>query len=95
MIASPALAALYGALYGALSGWLSRLALKRVINSSDTVFYSVFVGGIFARLGLLAGAICLLRHERYIIIILFAACMIIVQMFFEVFPIRHGTKRNS
>lgn len=95
MIDSPPLAALYGALYGALTGWLSRLALKRAINASDAVFYSVFVGGIFARLALLAAAICLLRHERYIIIILFAACMIIVQMFFEVFPIKHGTKRNS
>lgn len=95
MIGSPALAAFYGALAGALVGWLSRLALKRVINSRDSVFYSVFAGGIFVRLLLLAAAICLLRHEKYIIIILFAACMIVVQMFFEVFPIKHGTKRNT
>lgn len=95
MIPSAAHAALYGALAGALTGWLSRLALKRVINSSDSVFYSVFVGGIFARLGLVAGSICLLRRENYTIIVIFAACMIIVQMFFEAFPIKHGTKRNT
>lgn len=95
MIGSPALAALYGALAGALTGWLSRLALKKVIDSSDTVFYSVFVGGIFARLLALAGVICALRHEKYIIIVLFSACMILVQMFFEIFPVKHGTKRNT
>ena len=95
MIPSALHAAVYGALLGALAGWLSRLALKKVINSSDTLFFSVFVGGIFARLGLLAAAICLLRHEKHIIIILFAACMILSQMFFEAFPIKHGTKRNT
>ena len=95
MIPSAPQAAVYGALLGALAGWLSRLALKKVINSSDAVFYSVFVGGIFARLALLATAILMLRHEKHIIIILFAACMILVQMFFEVFPIKHGTKRNT
>lgn len=95
MIPSALHAAVYGALLGALAGWLSRVALKRVINSSDTVFYSVFVGGIFARLGLIAAAICLLRHEKHIIIILFGASLILVQMFFEVFPIKHGPKRNT
>lgn len=88
-------AALCGALAGAAAGWLSRLALKRVINSADKVFYSVFVGGIFVRLGLLAAAICLLRAEKYIIIILFAACMVAVQTVFEVFPIKHGPKSDT
>lgn len=92
---TPALAALCGALAGAAAGLLSRLALKRALRSSDPVFYSVFVGGIFARLGLVAAAVWLLRHEKYIIIVLFAACMILVQMFFEVFPIKHGTKRDT
>lgn len=95
MTDSPLLAALYGSLAGALTGWLSRLALKRVIDSSEKVFYSVFVGGIFARLLVLAAVICALRHEKYIIIVLFSACMIAVQMVFEVFPIKHGTKRNT
>lgn len=92
---TPPQAALYGALLGAAAGCLSRLALKRVIRASDPAFYSVFVGGIFARLGLLAAAVWLLRHEKYIIIILFAACMIVVQMLFEVFPLKHGPKSDS
>lgn len=95
MIHSVPGAAFGGALLGALAGLVSRLALKKVINSKDSVFYSVFVGGIFARLGLLAAAVWLLRHEKYIIIILFAACMIVVQMLFEVFPLKHGPKSDS
>lgn len=95
MIGSAWTAALYGALAGTLFGWLSRRALKRVLNSGDAVFYSVFVGGIFARLALLAAAVCLLRHEKYIIILAFASSLIMVQMGFEVFPLKHGTKRNT
>ncbi len=95
MIGSPWAAALYGSLAGAMAGWLSRLALKRVLNSGDAAFYSVFVGGIFARLALLTAAVCLLRHEKYIIIIAFTSSLIIVQMVFEVFPLKHGTKRNT
>ena len=94
MIGSPWTAALYGALAGALAGWLSRLALKKALPSSDAVFYSVFVGGIFARLALLIAAVCLLRHEKYIIIAAFASSLIIVQMVFEAFPLKHGTKTN-
>lgn len=92
---SPWTAALGGAAVGALAGWLSRLALKRAINASDAVFYSVFGGGLLARLLLLAAAVCLLRHENIIIIVSFAAAMILVQMFFEVFPIKHGTKTDT
>ena len=85
-------AALYGALLGAASGGLSRLALKRVINSSDKVFYSVFVGGVFVRLGVLAASVCLLRRESYTIIFLFIVLMLLAQLVFEAFPIKHGPK---
>lgn len=94
MIPSLPAAAFYGALCGALTGWASRSALKLVLGSSDKVFYSVFVGGVFVRLGLLAAAVCLLRHEKYIITATFAACMILVQTAFEAFPVRHGPKSN-
>lgn len=87
--------ALSGALLGAAAGGASRLALKRVIGASDPVFYSVFVGGIFARLGLLSAAIWLLRRESYTIIVLFIAPMVLVQMFFEAFPIKHGPKSDT
>lgn len=86
---------LAGSLLGAIAGWLSRLALKRVIRASDPVFYSVFVGGIFARLGLVAAAIWQLRSENYKIIILFAAPMIVAQMCFEAFPIKHGPESDT
>lgn len=92
---TPPQAALYGALAGAAAGLASRLALGRVLGSSDAAFYSVFVGGIFARLGLLIAAVWLLRHEKYIIVVLFAACMVVVQMLFEVFPLKHGPKSDS
>lgn len=89
-------AALYGALTGALSGWASRLALKRVLNSGAAVFYAVFVAGVLARLALLAAAVCLLRHEKHIMIALFAVPLILVQMVFEAFPLKkNGIKRNS
>lgn len=92
---SPATAVFYGILSGALAGWLSRLALKRVLNSPDRVFYSVFIAGILARLGLLVAFICLLHRENPIIIVLFTVSMILVQMFFEAFPLKHGTKTNT
>ena len=94
MSLTPGGAALLGAAVGAASGWLSRAALKRVLDSADRVFYSVFAGGIFARLLLLSVGICLLRRENNIIIILFSAVMILVQMVFEAFPLKHGIKRN-
>lgn len=88
-------AALYGALAGTAAGWATRLALRRVLHSSNSAFYAVFVCGFFARLCLLAAAVWLLRHEKYIIIILFAACMVAVQTLFEVFPLKHGPKSDS
>ena len=94
MIGSPWTAVLYGALAGTAAGWLSRQALKKALSSSDAVFYSVFVTGIFARLALLIAAVCLLCHEKYIIVVAFASSLIIVQMVFEAFPLKHGTKTN-
>ncbi len=95
MTSSPWLAALAGAALGALAGWLSRLALKRVICSSDRVFYSVFVGGIFARLGLVAAAVWQLRDKNYKIIVLFIAPLVLAQMIFEAFPIKHGPQSHT
>lgn len=91
---TPAQAALSGAALGALAGWLSRLALKRVLHSPDPVFYSVFVGGIFARLALLGAAIWHLRSESYTIIVLFIAPLVAAQMLFEAYPLKHGPKIN-
>lgn len=98
MTASPLAAALYGAAAGALTGWLSRLALKKVLNSADKIFYSVFAAGLFCRLALLLAAVCLLRHEKYIIITSFAGSFILLQTVFEAFPLsnkQNGIKRNS
>jgi len=96
VIASAPAGALWGGAFGALAGTLSRLALKKVLRSSDAVFYSVFSAGILLRLLLLAAAVCLLRHERYIIVITFAVSLILFQTLFEAFPLKeNGTKRNS
>ena len=86
---------LCGAALGTLSGWASRAALKKVLDSADKVFYSVFVAGFFCRLALLAGAVCLLRHEKYIIVVAFAFVFILVQTGFEAFPLKHGPKTNT
>ena len=89
-------AVLYGALTGAFTGWASRLSLKQALNSGEAVFYSVFVAGVLARLAFLAAAVCLLRHEKHIMIALFAVSLILVQMVFEAFPLKkNGIKRNS
>lgn len=96
MISSVPAAVCYGAALGLLSGGASRWALKRALDAPEAVFYSVFVGGIFCRLALLAAAVCLLRHEKYIIIAAFVVPLILVQMAFEAFPLKkNGIKRNS
>ncbi len=73
----------YGAALGALSGWGSRLALKKVLNSPDNKFYLVFTAGFFVRLAVLIAAVCMLRHEKGILIISFTGSFILVQMIFE------------
>lgn len=96
MINSVLAAGSCGAALGAALGWISRRALSRALTAPEAVFYSVFVGGIFCRLAVLLAAVCLLRHEKYIIIIAFAAALILVQMAFEAFPLKYnGIKRNS
>ncbi|HAT73321.1 MAG TPA: hypothetical protein DCS63_10960 [Elusimicrobia bacterium] len=96
MINSTPAAVLYGAALGAMVGWATRLALGRGLKAPEAVFYSVFVGGIFIRLFVLVAAVCLLRHEKYIIIIAFAVSQILVQTIFEAFPLKYnGIKRNS
>ncbi len=95
MIGSAWAAVFYGALTGMISGWLSRLAVGRVLNSSHMVFFAVYAGGLFLRFLLLAAGVFLLRNEKYIIIVAFAASLIIVQTAFEAFPLKNGIKRNS
>ncbi len=96
MINSIPAVVLCGAALGALSGWGSRLALKKVLDSSDKVFYLVFTSGFFLRFALLLAAICVLRHEKVILTISFTGSFILVQMAFEAFPLKHnGIKRNS
>ena len=73
---------------GAFNGALARWALKKTLGSSAAVFYSVFVGGLLYRLVFLVGAVWLLRREKYIIIVPFAVSLIIVQLIFEVIPLK-------
>ncbi|MDD5209219.1 MAG: hypothetical protein PHV36_07525 [Elusimicrobiales bacterium] len=87
---------LSGAALGTLSGWGSRLAMKRVLNSSDKIFYLVFTTGFFLRFALLLGGICMLRHQKVILIVSFTVSFILVQMAFEAFPLKkNGIKRNT
>ncbi|MCX5784307.1 MAG: hypothetical protein NTX59_01315 [Elusimicrobia bacterium] len=81
---------------GAFNGALARWTLKKTLNSPAPVFYSVFVGGLLYRLVFLAGAVWLLRREKYIIIVPFAISLILVQLIFEVIPLKkHGIKRDT
>jgi len=86
---------LCGAALGALSGWGARAALKKVLRAADAVFYAVFAVSFFCRLALLLAAVCLLRHEKYIIVIAFAVSFVLVQLAFEAFPLKHGPKINT
>ena len=87
---------LSGALFGTLSGWGSRLALRKVLLSSDKVFYLVFTSGFFIRFAPLLGGICMLRRQKVILIVSFTVSFILVQMAFEAFPLKkNGIKRNS
>ena len=96
MIGSPLSALRWGAAAGCAAGLASRLALKRALRSSNAVFFSVFAGGILFRLAALLAALWPLRHERCIIIAVFAAAMIAAQTSFELFPLkRNGTERNN
>jgi hypothetical protein len=95
MTDSVAAAVLYGLAAGAFNGALGRWSLKKTLNSPDAVFYAVFAAGLLYRLCFLAGAIWLLRREKYIIIVPFAVALIFVQLVFEVIPVKNGIKRNT
>jgi len=88
MIRTVSAAICCGAALGAATGGLSRLAHKRTLASPVPVFFAVFAGGMLFRLAALLAGVCLLRHERYIIIIGFSAALILVQMAFELVPLK-------
>jgi hypothetical protein len=70
--------------------------MKRLLAASNGAFFAAFAAGILVRLSVLVAAVCLLRKERYIIIIAFAAAVILVQTAFELVPLRkNGSERNS
>lgn len=89
-------AILSGLAAGAFNGALARWSLKKTLNSPDAVFYCVFAGGLLYRLVFLASSVWFLRREKYIIIIPFAVSLILVQLIFEVVPIKkNGIKRDT
>ena len=88
MIDSLRTAVLSGLAAGAFNGALARWSLKKTLNSPDAVFYSVFALGLFYRLIFLAASVWFLRHEKYIIIVSFTGFLILVQLIFEVVPLK-------
>lgn len=89
-------AAAAGIAAGAFNGALARWSLGKALNSGDMVFYSVFAGGMLYRLAFLVASVWLLRNEKYIIVVVFAASLIAVQLVFETVPLKqNGIKRNS
>lgn len=96
MIATAGAAVAAGAAAGAFNGALARWWLGKALNCGDMVFYSVFAGGMLYRLAFLVASVWLLRNEKYIIVIAFAASLIAVQLVFEAVPLKqNGIKRNS
>ena len=96
MIDSPWSASAWGALFGCLNGFLSRYAIKKVLDRDDALFYSVFAAGFFWRLIFLAGSVWFLRDKKYIILLPFAGVLILVQFIFEAVPLkRHGIKDDT
>lgn len=83
-------AALIGAACGAFNGLLAGAVMRRAVAASQPVFFAAFVAGFFYRLIFLLGALWLLRNEKYIIIVAFAAAMIAVQLILEVVLVPRG-----
>ncbi|MDT8287656.1 MAG: hypothetical protein RQ748_11140 [Elusimicrobiales bacterium] len=83
-------AALLGALCGAFNGLLAGAVMKRAVAASQNVFFAAFVAGFFYRLLFLLGSLWLLRNEKYIIIVAFAAALIAVQLILEVVLVPRG-----
>ena len=96
MIDTPWAAAAAGLAAGAFNGALARWSLRKALNAGDLAFYGVFAGGMLYRLAFLVASVWLLRSEKYIIIIAFAASLIAVQLVFTAVPLKqNGIKRNS
>ncbi len=83
-------AALLGALCGIFNGLLAGFVMRRAVAASQPVFFAAFVAGLFYRLLFLLGALWLLRSEKYIIIVAFAAALIFAQLIIEVVLVPRG-----
>ena len=57
MFKGPLSAVFWGVLFGTFNGAVSRYALKKVLNSADRAFYSVFAAGFLWRLVFLAASV--------------------------------------
>ncbi len=96
MMGSPIEAAGIGLAAGVFNGWLSRWALQRALRSTDAAFYAAFAGGMLYRLAFLIVTIWHLRHQRYIIILCYAICLVAAQFVFEVIPLqRNGPESHT
>jgi hypothetical protein len=85
-----------GTAAGTFNGAVCRWTVARALDSSNAVFFSVFAGGLFYRLVFLAVSVWSLRSEKYIIILAFVLPLILMQVVFEVVPVKtNGTKRNN
>lgn len=85
-----------GLVAGLFNGGLTRWALQRALKSTDAAFYTAFAGGMLYRFAFLIVTVWLLRHESYIIVLPYAACLIAAQFIFEIIPLkRNGPERNS
>ncbi len=83
-------AALLGALCGVFNGLLAGFVMRRAVPASQPVFFAAFVAGFFYRLLFLLGSLWLLRNEKYIIIVAFAAALIAAQLILEVVLVPRG-----
>lgn len=96
MIWSALRAAAAGLAAGLFNGALTRWALQRALRSTDAAFYAAFAGGMVYRFLFLIVTIWYSRHERYIIVLPYAACLIAAQFVFEVIPLqRNGPERDT
>jgi|GEM_PF-1528716 len=86
-----------GAALGIFNGFISRYSLKKVILSSNRVFYSVWIIGLIYRLlfWICAALWLYFSGKNSIIIMLFSISLIFFQFIFEVFPVKHGNKPDS
>jgi hypothetical protein len=84
-------AALLGAVCGTFNGLLAGFVMRRAVKASQPVFFAAFVAGFFYRLLFLLASLWLLRNEKYIIIVAFAAALIFAQLILEVVLVPRGT----